>query len=82
MTDRRIALRIVRRRYGSAFSLQLPIFGNLVVLSDPNHIRQLLRTGAHVADTTHANLGRVMGPNSLFRQPEAGRVYVIPGRPS
>ena len=67
MTDRRIALRIVRRRYGSAFSLQLPIFGNLVVLSDPNHIRQLLRTGAHVADTTDANLGRVMGPNSLFR---------------
>ena len=66
MTDRRIALRIVRRRYGSAFSLQLPIFGNLVVLSDPNHIRQLLRTGAHVADTTDANLGRVMGPNSLF----------------
>ena len=23
-----------------------------------------------------------MGPKSLFRQPEAGRVYVIPGRPS
>ena len=66
MTDRRIALQIVRRRYGSAFSLNLPIFGHMVVLSDPNHIRQLFRASAHVADTTEANLGRVMGPNSLF----------------
>ncbi|WP_319452233.1 MULTISPECIES: cytochrome P450 [unclassified Mycobacterium] len=66
LTDRRVALRVVRRRYGSAFSLNLPIFGHMVVLSDPNDIRQLFRTGARVADTTDANLGRVMGPNSLF----------------
>jgi cytochrome P450 len=66
LTDRRVALRVVRKRYGSAFSLNLPIFGHMVVLSDPNDIRQLFRTGARVADTTDANLGRVMGPNSLF----------------
>ena len=66
LTDRRVALQVVRRRYGSAFSLNLPIFGHMVVLSDPDDIRQLFRTGARVADTTDANLGRVMGPNSLF----------------
>ena len=66
VADRRIALQIVRRYYGSAFSLNLPIFGRLVVLSDPDHIRQLLRARAEVADTTDTNLGRVMGPNSLF----------------
>jgi cytochrome P450 family 138 len=66
LTDRRIALQILRRRYGSAFSLNLPIFGRMVVLSDPSHIRQLFKFGSDVADTTDANLGRVMGPNSLF----------------
>ena len=66
LTDRRIALQILRRRYGSAFSLNLPIFGHMVVLSDPSHIRQLFKFGSDVADTTDANLGRVMGPNSLF----------------
>ncbi|WP_293234186.1 cytochrome P450 [Mycolicibacterium sp.] len=66
IADRRLALKIVRRRYGSAFSLRLPIFGHLVVLSDPSQIRQLLRAGVEVADTTDTNLGRVMGPNSLF----------------
>lgn len=66
MADRRTALHIVRRRYGSAFTLNLPIFGRVVVLSDPGQIRQLFKAGADVADTTDANLGRVMGPNSMF----------------
>ncbi|MDT5210212.1 MAG: cytochrome family [Mycobacterium sp.] len=66
LADRGIALQILRRRYGSAFSIDLPIFGHMVVLSDPGHIRQLFRIGSDVADTTDANLGRVMGPNSLF----------------
>jgi cytochrome P450 len=66
LANRRIALQILRRRYGSAFSINLPIFGHMVVLSDPVHIRQLFRTGPDVADTTDANLGRVMGPNSMF----------------
>ncbi|SBS72327.1 putative cytochrome P450 138 [uncultured Mycobacterium sp.] len=66
VADRRTALHIVRRRYGSAFTLNLPIFGRVVVLSDPGQIRQLFTAGADVADTTDANLGRVMGPNSMF----------------
>ena len=66
VVDRRTALRFVRRRYGSAFSLHLPIFGRMVVLSDPIHIRQLFKAGPEVVDTSDANLGRVMGPNSLF----------------
>ena len=66
VVDRRIALEMLRRRYGSAFCLDLPIFGHLVVLSDPDHIRQLFKTPTDAADTTEANLGRVMGPNSMF----------------
>jgi cytochrome P450 family 138 len=66
LADRRIAVQIVRRVYGSTFSLDLPIFGPMVVISDPSHIRQLFKAAPDVADTTDANLGRVMGPNSMF----------------
>ncbi len=66
LADRRIALHVMRRRYGSAFSIDLPIFGRLVVLSDPSDIRQLFKATPDVADTTDANLGRVMGSNSMF----------------
>ena len=66
LTDRRIALQMLRRIYGSAFTIDLPIFGQLVVISDPNHMRQLFRAAPDVADTTDANLGRVMGSNSMF----------------
>ena len=65
-TDRSFALRMLRRVYGSAFTVDLPIFGQLVVLSDANEIRQLFTSAPHVVDTTDANLGRVMGPNSMF----------------
>jgi cytochrome P450 len=66
VANRTVALEVVRRRYGSAFSIHLPIFGRMVVLSDPDDIRQLFRAGPDAVDTTEANLGRVMGPNSLF----------------
>jgi cytochrome P450 len=66
LANRRIALQILGRIYGSAFSIDLPIFGQLVVISDPTDIRQLFRTAPNLADTTDANLGRVMGPNSMF----------------
>lgn len=66
VANRTAALEVVRRRYGSAFSIHLPIFGRMVVLSDPGDIRQLFRAGPDAVDTTEANLGRVMGPNSLF----------------
>src|SRR5690349_15011534 len=66
LTNRRIALQLLRRVYGSAFIIDLPIFGRLVVISDPTEIRQLFRAAPHIVDTTDANLGRVMGPNSMF----------------
>jgi hypothetical protein len=53
LVNRKMALQILRHLYGSAFSIDLPIFG-------------LFKTAPDVADRTDANLGRVMGPNSMF----------------
>ena len=64
--NRTKALTLLRRRYGPDFTVNVPIFGRLVVLSDPDHIRGLPRAGPDVADTIDSSLGRVMGPNSMF----------------
>lgn len=66
LANRRVALEMLRRRYGSAFTVNVPIFGRLVVLSDPSHIRELFMASPDVSDTIDSSLGRVMGPNSLF----------------
>jgi hypothetical protein len=66
LANRRVAVSMMRRVYGPAFTVDVPIFGRLVVISDPDEIRQLFRSAPEVADTTDANLGRVMGANSMF----------------
>ena len=55
-----------RGRYGSAFTVDVPIFGKAVVISDPAEVRQLFTTSPEIADNLDLNLGRVLGPNSFF----------------
>jgi cytochrome P450 family 138 len=62
---RREMLRL-RARYGDAFTINIPIFGKAVVISDPTEIKQLFLAGPEVADNLDRNLGRVLGPGSLF----------------
>ncbi len=59
-------LRRARDRYGDAFTINSPIFGRALVISDAAQIRQLFQTGAEVAANVEPNLGRVLGPGSLF----------------
>lgn len=59
-------MRRMRGRYGDAFTVNVPIFGHAVVISDPAEIKQLFQTDSGVADNLEPNLGRVLGPGSLF----------------
>jgi cytochrome P450 len=59
-------LRRMHARYGDAFTLNLPSFGQTVVLANPAEIKQLLQTSPQLADYPEVNLGRVLGPGSLF----------------
>ena len=56
----------MRERYGDAFMVNVPFFGRALVISDPAEIRQLFLAGPDVADNLDRNLGRVLGPGSLF----------------
>jgi cytochrome P450 len=59
-------MRRLRERYGSAFTIDVPIFGKAVVISDPAEVKQLFTTSPEIADNLDINLGRVLGPNSFF----------------
>lgn len=53
------------KRYGSAFTLELPIFGKAVVISDPASIKDLFITSADLVGRA-SNLGVILGPGSTF----------------
>src|SRR5947209_1193650 len=59
-------MRRMRERYGDAFTVNVPIFGRALVLSNPAEIRQLFMTSPDLADNLDRNLGRVIGPGSFF----------------
>ncbi len=56
----------LRARYGTAFTVDVPIFGRAVVISDPAEIKQLFQTDTALADNIEPNLGRVLGSRSMF----------------
>jgi cytochrome P450 family 138 len=59
-------IRRMRERYGDAFMVYVPVFGRVLVISDPAEVRQLFQTSTDVAENMEPNLGRVFGPGSLF----------------
>jgi cytochrome P450 family 138 len=59
-------MRRMHARYGPDFTINVPLFGKAVVISDPAEIKQLFTTSPDVADNQDLNLGYVLGPHSLF----------------
>jgi cytochrome P450 len=59
-------MRRLRARYGDAFTAKTPVFGQVLVISDPAEVRQLFQTSTEIAENVEPNLGRVLGPGSMF----------------
>ncbi|WP_433632780.1 cytochrome P450 [Nocardia sp. CA-120079] len=66
MASRTRAWRRLHQRYGSAFTVYLPRFGRMVVLSEPAEVKALFTASSDVADNVDVNLGQFLGPGSLF----------------
>jgi cytochrome P450 len=63
----RPGLKLMRRRYGDAFTIRLPIFGRAVVVSHPDLVKQIFQAKPDVlAFGETSPLGRILGPGSLF----------------
>jgi cytochrome P450 family 138 len=59
-------MRQMRERYGDAFTVNVPVFGHALVISNPAEIKQLFLAGTDMVDNLDRNLGRVLGPGSIF----------------
>ncbi|MCH9701789.1 MAG: cytochrome P450, partial [Actinomycetia bacterium] len=67
LTARYGAIAALGRRYGSTFTLNLPVFGETVVISDPVLVKDLFSTSRELIGRPKNNLGgNVLGPGSIF----------------
>jgi cytochrome P450 len=75
-------MRQLRERYGDAFAVNVPIFGRGVVISDPAEIKQLFQMRADEVENVEPNLGRILGPGSIFaltgQEHRAQRKLLVP----
>jgi cytochrome P450 len=65
LINRDRAIASVARRYGSEFTLNLPIFGESVVISDPALVKELFTMNTDLIARA-GTLGEVLGPGSTF----------------
>jgi cytochrome P450 len=65
VVSRERALARLTRRHGSAFTLDLPIFGRTVVISDPVAVKELFTMNTDLIGRA-GQLGAVLGPGSTF----------------
>lgn len=64
-SSRRSAVGELTRRYGPAVTINLPIFGRSVLISEPALVKDLFTTGSDLVGRA-TNLGEVLGPGSTF----------------
>ncbi|WP_205875620.1 cytochrome P450 [Mycobacterium camsae] len=65
-TARRRTTQWLVRRYGGAFTLHLPVFGRLVVVTEPELAKQVYMSRADNLGAIQPNLSRLLGSGSVF----------------
>jgi cytochrome P450 len=63
---RRKAMRNWIKRHGRIFEINVPIFGQSVVVSDPSLVRSVCNASSEQLINVQPNLGNLFGPGSLF----------------
>jgi cytochrome P450 len=67
---RNSAMSRLRRRYGDAFSVRVPGFGDMVVVTHPDLVKQVYTAKPTVLHGGKNPIGEVLGPGSLFSMDE------------
>jgi hypothetical protein len=63
-------IRGMQRRYGDAFSMRMPTFGQMVVVTTPELVKQVYTAKPDVLHAGKNPLGEILGPGSLFSMDE------------
>lgn len=66
LAARRPVMAALGARYGGAFTLDLPVLGHTVMISDPELVKDLFGTSRDVVGRARPNLGEILGPGSMF----------------
>ncbi|MEE3066930.1 MAG: cytochrome P450 [Actinomycetota bacterium] len=64
--SRRLMMQRLSRRYGNVFTLNLPMYGRAVAVSDPQLAKQIFTTSPDELGNIQPNLGRLFGTGSVF----------------
>lgn len=64
--SRRWMIQRLSRRYGSVFSLNMPMYGRMVVVGDPQLAKQVFTTSPEELGNIQPNLSRLFGAGSVF----------------
>ncbi|WP_019732070.1 cytochrome P450 [Mycobacterium avium] len=64
--SRRTMMRRLSRRYGNVFTLRLPMWGPVVMVSDPQLAKQIFTTTPDELGNIQPNLSRLFGSGSMF----------------
>jgi cytochrome P450 family 138 len=64
--SRRGMIQRLSRRYGDVFTLNLPMYGRIVVVGDPQLAKQIFTTSPEELGNIQPNLGRLFGTGSVF----------------
>lgn len=65
-TSRRGMMQRLARRYGDVFTLNLPMYGRVVLVGDPQLAKQIFTTGPEDLGNIQPNLSRLFGSGSVF----------------
>ena len=66
LTARHQAVSALARRYGTEFTVNVPVLGRTVVISDPALIKDVFGTHRDIIVRPGHNLGQTIGPGSTF----------------
>jgi cytochrome P450 len=64
--SRRWVIRRLARRYGNVFMMNVPIYGRVVVVGDPQLAKQIFTTSPEELGNIQPNLSRLFGSGSVF----------------
>ncbi|WP_199254928.1 cytochrome P450 [Mycolicibacterium mengxianglii] len=63
---RRQTISLLTARHGSAFTIRVPVFGNMVVVTDAVLAKQVFTASTDDLGNIQPNLSRIFGPGSMF----------------
>jgi cytochrome P450 family 138 len=63
-------MRHLQRRYGDIFTMRMPGFGQMVVVTRPDQVKQVYTAKPDVLHAGKNPLGEILGPGSLFSMDE------------